>query len=369
MPTPNEPDFVAIITGGTVFDNWSSYDIDSDLLTPADRWSVTLGMDAGSRVPPEITAGGDCVVRMTKEAVMRGVIDEVSHDVGRPAPSLSMSGRDGAAVLVDCSAPIFTAKEMTLDDVVKQIVRPLGIVFVDILADATQRREKVAIDPGITAWDALQQAAEANGLWPWFTPEGRLVIGGPDYSVDPVDTLVMRVDGQGNNLISLSHQVSMPGRYSEITVLGQGHGTATQLGKHNIKAAAKDSGITRYRPRIVCEGDVETTDAAQARARKLVADGRLNGLTLSAVVAGHRTASGALWTPGQRVRVQSEPHGIDDVFFLMARKFTGGRGRQTLTTLTLKEDGVWVLDARKKHRRKKKVGSKAKLTPVVWDVK
>lgn len=368
MPTQNEDDRVAVLVGGQVYDKWSAYDIDSDLMTPADRWHVSLGLDAGSRIPPAIQPAAECVVRIGRDDVMLGLIDDIEHEVSRPSPSLTMMGRDAAAVLVDCSAPIFTAKELTLDQVVAQIVRPLGITRIEIRAEEPQRREKVSIDPGISAWDALEQAAEANGLWPWFEPDGRLVVGGPDYSTEPVDDLIMRVDGQGNNLLSLSRRVSMPGRYSEITVLGQAHGTAASLGKHNIKAAAKDSGIARYRPRVVCEGDVETVDAARSRARKLVADGRLHGLTLTALVRGHRTAAGALWTPGQRVRVQSEPHDIDDVYFLMARKFTGGRGRRTITALTLKEDGVWVLDAQKKKRRKKKTG-KDKLTPVVWDVK
>jgi prophage tail gpP-like protein len=368
MPTPSDQDRVAIMVAGQVYENWSTYDLDSDLLTPADRWHVTLGLDAGSRIPPAIVPAAECVVRVGKDDVMRGLIDEISHEVSRPRPSLSMTGRDGMAVLVDCSAPIFTAKELTLDQVVAQIVRPLGITRIEIRADDAQRHEKVSIDPGITAWDALQQAAEANGLWAWCEPDGTLVVGGPDYSTDPVDELVMQIDGQGNNLLALTREVSMPGRYSEITVLGQSHGTTRARGKHDIRAAAQDTGIERHRPRIVCEYDIETIDHARSRARKLVADGRLQGLTLTATMQGHRTASGKLWTPGQRVRVRSEPHDIDDIFFLLARKFTGGRGRPTITSLILKEDGVWVLDARKKRQRKKKVGKK-KLTPVVLDLK
>ena len=52
-----------------------------------------------------------------------------------------------------------------------------------------------------------------------------------------------------------------------------------------------------------------------------------------------------MWQPGQRINVLSEPDGIDAVYFLMARTFTGGRGQPTETVLTLKEDGAWVLDA------------------------
>jgi len=98
------------------------------------------------------------------------------------------------------------------------------------------------------------------------------------------------------------------------------------------------------------------------RARKLIADARLNGFTLQARVKGHHIkapgmpGNGKLWTPGQRVNVMSEPHGINGTFFLLARRFSGNRRQGAVTELTFKEDGVWVLDAhphKRKHRRGK----------------
>ena len=99
------------------------------------------------------------------------------------------------------------------------------------------------------------------------------------------------------------------------------------------------------------DSEADSYAVCRDRARKLLADSRLNSLTLSALVKGHRIAApgqpsdGLLWQPGQRVQVISEPHEIDAVYFLMARKFAGGRSDGTRTALTLKEDGVWVLDA------------------------
>ncbi|WP_423191781.1 hypothetical protein [Burkholderia multivorans] len=92
------------------------------------------------------------------------------------------------------------------------------------------------------------------------------------------------------------------------------------------------------------------------RARKIISDSRLHAHTLRAEVKGHRTEAGALWKPGQRIHIVWEEYGIDAVYFLMGRRFEGGRGDGARTTLTLKEDGVWVLDAhphtKRKHRHK-----------------
>ncbi|MCG9093986.1 DNA circularization N-terminal domain-containing protein [Laribacter hongkongensis] len=106
--------------------------------------------------------------------------------------------------------------------------------------------------------------------------------------------------------------------------------------------------------------DADNAGIARARARKLLSDARLKGLTLDAEVTGHRTSDGVLWQPGQRIHVISEPHGLDGVYFLMARRFRGGRGVGTTTALTLKEDGVWTLDAHPGKRGRKRLRLKTK---------
>ncbi|NOT17313.1 MAG: phage tail protein [Sulfuriferula sp.] len=359
MPTPAEN--VSLLIGGKAHDKWESYDIDSDLQTPADAWQVSFGLPVGA-LPDAVVEGAAVEVRVGSDTVMVGRIDEITEEISHGSHTLGLSGRDGAAILLDCSAPIFTAQQVSLADIVAKIVRPLGITKIKIDADSTLIRNKVNVEPGDTAWDALTHAAEANGLWPWFAPDGTLVVGGPDYTNAPVATLIMRRSGKGNNVKSLARQRSVQDRYSVVTVLGQAHGTSTETGKNNLRGSYTDTGMTWNRPKIVTDSEADSVAVCQDRARKLISDGRLKGYTLTAKVKGHRIVApghpgdGLLWTPGQRIYVVSEPHGIDAIFFLMARKFTGSRQGGTETTLTLKEDKVWVLDAhphKGKHRRGK----------------
>lgn len=356
MPTPDNT--VSLLVGGKVHSQWSHYEIDSDLLIPADAWQVGLGLPKGT-FPPQVTEGAAVQVRIGRDTVLSGRIDDIDETVDKTSHTLMINGRDGAAVLTDCSAPVFTAKQVTLAEVVANVVKPLGISKIRIDAARSRTAEKISVEPGDTAWDTLVNAAEANGLWPWFEPDGTLVIGGPDYSKPPVATLILRRDGKGNNVESLRRTRSMAERYSDITVLGQAHGTALENGKHALKSTARDTGVATYRPRIVVDHDAENLETTRARARKLLSDSRLKGFTLVARVKGHRSSDGVLWQPGQRIHVVSEPHEIDAVFFLMARKFQGGRGQATITLLTLKEDGVWVLDAHP-HQRAKRRGKARK---------
>ncbi|HDL8234143.1 TPA: phage tail protein [Yersinia enterocolitica] len=376
-------DKVSVIVGGKVFSDWSGYGIDSDFLIPADAWSMRLGLPSGI-FPKEVVRGAPVQVRVGPDVVMNGRIDRVSRSVSRDQVSLSVTGRDGAAILVDCSAPVFTSRQVSLEEVIAQVVRPLGIKNIELHAESSIRNDKVTIEPGERAWETLLRACAGRGLWPWFNPDGTLVIGGPDYTAEPVAALIMRRNGEGNNLLSLSDESSIERSYSRLTVLAQSHAHSTnkkkdlgivdvdddsvsvsdeemdtglaETGQHGLQFAVEDPTVNYYRPLVMVMHDADDQEQVRYRARKLMADARLEGYSLIARVQGHRTSNGTLWQPGQRIHVISEPHGIDAVYFLMGREFTGGRPGGKVTTLRLKEDGVWIPDAwpKKKKGRKKR---------------
>ena len=358
MPTPDNT--VTLLINGKTHGQWTNYDIVSDLLTPADDFSVTLGRPVDAK-PDAVRAGDKVEVRVGGDTVLSGRIDRVQTVTEKGGKTLTIQGRDDAGVLLDCSAPLFNAQDMDLNQIIEKIVKPLGLAKIRIDAAKTDKTHKVQIEPGSRAWDALLEYAEANGLWPWLEPDGTLVVGGPDYTAAPVAELVLRTNGQNNNIKRLEVNRDMAARYSEVTVLAQSHS-----GKNNIKATAKDESVKLHRPLIVTEPDIDSQAQAQRKAKKRLADSRLEGLTITATVQGHRTDDGTLWQPGQRINVLSEPDGINAVYFLMARTFTGGRGQPTETVLTLKEDGAWDADPPKKKKKQgagKKDGRKSAHRP------
>ncbi|PKN07492.1 MAG: phage tail protein [Deltaproteobacteria bacterium HGW-Deltaproteobacteria-8] len=378
MPAEAAPDTVGLVVGlvidGHEHRDWERCEVDSDLLTPADGWRMSIGLPENqgrAAVPAYVRRWAPATLTLGGQVIMRGRIDSVESDVGKAEHTLSITGRDLAAVLVDCSAPVFTARQCSLDEIVAKMVRPLGVTNIRVDAGPSNRlglHDKISVDPGMTAWDALQRVCEQNGCWPYFAPDGTLVIGGPDYSdaTNPaVGQLIMRWDGKGNNVLRLSEKKDIQEYYSQVTVLGQAHGSEHTAGEHNIRATAKDSAADFHRPKIVVEADCENVGHAQRRARKIVADGKLAAYEIHARVRGYRVLGAAgiggapLWTPGQRVRVLSEPHGINDMFYLMRRTFLCGRGEGQVTELTLKPDGLWQPDVghHKRHKYKAKAGA------------
>lgn len=391
-------DKVSLIIDGKIHSSWSRYQIDSDFLVPADAWSVTMGLPDGV-FPASIARGVPVLVRVGDDVVMSGRVDTIQRRVSRQQVSLGISGRDGSAVLVDCASPVFTSRQLSLEEVIAQVVRPLGVRNIRLQAESSMQSDKVSVEPGERAWDTLERAAAARGLWPWFEPDGTLVIGGPDYTADPVATLVLNRDGRGNNILDLSDRSSVNGSFSELTVLAQGHAQGSksssgteiidvysddgdddsdndllttvgspESGFHGLRSVVRDPSVSFYRPQIMVVGDADNQAQVDYRAKKAMADSRLSGYELTAVVKGHRMESGKLWAPGQRIRVRSEPHGIDDIFFLMGREFSGGRPDNTITTLRLKEDGIWIPDAYPKKRKLRKSRAKVNKKLEIIDV-
>ncbi|WNJ87121.1 phage baseplate assembly protein [Pseudomonas canadensis] len=361
MLTLNDPvPSIRLAIGGLAHDTWDGWSIESDLLTPADAFELELHTKNAIRLPDVIKEGAPCSLTLDGDRVLTGQIDEFEHDISRRGISMRINGRDLAAPLVDCSSPFVSMREASLAQILDLVVKPLGAYKVEIRADQAKTRRRVQIEPGQTAWEALLQVAEANGLWPWVEPDGRLIIGGPDYTTQPVGVLVMREDGVGNNVERLSVRRSIANRYSQITVLGQ-HGQYANDGldtkRSHLRSQIQDETLARrgiFRPKVIVDSSSENQDMATTRARKLLADSRLEGFEIRAVVKGHRADNGQVWTPGQRVIVRSEPHGLNDTYFLMSRTLRLARGEGAITELRLREDKMWVLDGNKLKKHKGK---------------
>lgn len=340
---------------------WKSYEIDSDFLIPADAFRFEVGVSSDDTVLPDFS-GQEVKVSINGELVLTGIVDTTQHGISKNSRTFDLNGRDRASILVDCSAPITNVKGLTVLEAISQIVSPLGIEQVVLQAESNPRLDKVDIDVGETAWAAAIRCANSAGLHLWFDPNGVLVVGGADYSTPPVATLCCMKNGEKNNFeqAQLTYDVSQ--QFSEITFLAQRHGRTNDKNKNDLKWVYKNTAMTIYKPKTVVVPDVENLDALQKLAKKYIADSILEGFTLTITVPDHKTQSGQLWQPGQRIHVICEEYDIDAIFFLMGRRFTLSRSGGTQTELRLKQDGIWTPDAyvAKSEKARKRKGKKGK---------
>lgn len=364
-PFENE---IVVEIDGKQHDNWKSYDIDSDFLIAADAFRFIIGTPSADTVIPDFT-GKEAKVFINEQLIMTGIVDTTQHSINKSSRTFNLNGRDKASILVDCSAPITNVKGLTLLDAVKKIVEPLGIKKVELKAEDNPTLDKVDIDIGETAWNAVKRCANSAGLHAWFDPKGVLIVGGADYSTPPVATLCCMKDGERNNFSSASLVFDVSQRFSEITFLAQRHGRSGDDNKNDLKWVYKDESMQTYKPKTVVVPDVEDLTALKKWAKKYIADSILEGFTLTITIPDHKTEDGTLWQPGQRVHIICEEYDIDAIFFLMGRRFMLSRANGTQTELRFKQDGIWTPDAykAKADKARKRKGKKNRGELIVLD--
>ncbi|HDR1252688.1 TPA: phage tail protein [Pasteurella multocida] len=364
-PFENE---IVVEIDGKQHKSWKSYDIDSDFLIAADAFRFDIGTPSTDTVIPNFT-GKEVKVMINEQLVMTGIIDTTQHSINKTNRTFHLTGRDKAAILVDCSAPITNVKGLTVLDAVKKIVAPLGIKNVELKAENNPTLDKVDIDIGETAWNAVKRCVNSAGLHAWFDPKGVLIVGGADYSTPPVATLCCMKNGERNNFSNANLVFDVSQRFSEITFLAQRHGRSSDDNKNDLKWVYKDDSMQTYKPKTVVVPDVEDLTALKKWAKKYISDSILEGFTLTITISDHKTQDGTLWQPGQRVHIICEEYDIDAIFFLMGRRFILSRANGTQTELRFKQDGIWTPDAYKSKadKARKRKGKKNQGDLIVLD--
>lgn len=154
-------DYVALRVGGESLDVWTHYQVDSDLLTPADAFELTVEVGARSdqvtqdrfrqyreQLSPgstvELYVGDDITgERRDRYLQLTGRIDEtVVESTREKGTVIKVRGRDRAAHLVDSSVPV-------------GLVREAGTAFVDLVAAAVEPWDIEVITDASASRDVL----------------------------------------------------------------------------------------------------------------------------------------------------------------------------------------------------------------------
>jgi len=370
-------DAVQIVIGGTSYQNWLEVDLDSDLLTPADAWSLT-GTIPTSDVRDEFREGAKCDIYIGRDRQMSGVIDEVIYQADRGQARMRLAGRDKGAYLVDNEADPIKAANLTLKQLIDKLLdSSFGIRNVllsnennvDLLLGKEEKkslrrtspkgvklkpRVSTKIDPGQTIASILDQHTRRLGIAWWMTAEGDLFIGEPNY--DQEIAYHFRCEGVGkrkavnNNIEQWSVRRSISGRYSEVQVNGMGLPASSDWAQASksapkFKGTASDDDLVNrsiVRRLVLRDTDIVNADEATQRAKMEQGLRQLDALTINLTVPDFRDRENArLFTVDTLASVKIEEAGIDGTYYVTQRRFREDRGKRR-TELTLKKKGVWL---------------------------
>lgn len=145
-------DEVTIDFGSQTVMGWTSYELASDFLTPADSWTVTLPLSGSAQARRDLRqlirtdSGLRCFVYIQRSdstdraQQLSGIVDNVSTEGSIEGATLRVRGRDNGGLLASASADpgVVIDEETGLLDAIRTMVEPFGIeVTADGLASRT----------------------------------------------------------------------------------------------------------------------------------------------------------------------------------------------------------------------------------------
>ena len=104
-----DTDAITLAIAGHEHRDWERYSIDSDFFTPADAWSLSLGIPA-TAIPDYVKPWAEVQVRLGTDVILTGRVDAVRRRLAKGEHRLELHGRDRAGVLLDCSAPVLARR-------------------------------------------------------------------------------------------------------------------------------------------------------------------------------------------------------------------------------------------------------------------
>lgn len=331
-------DTIALRVNGRAYSGWKSARITRGIETVAgsfelsvsDRWN-------GNETPWPIVEEDECIVTVNGVDLITGWVDSRTLDYDAKQHSLSVSGRDKAGELVDCSAVFKTWEyaQVALLSLAKKICAPFNI---PVALDPSIKKlpapyTKFTIDPGETAFGVLDRACQICGVLPVSDGQGGLLL--TRAGTARADTQLI----EGQNILHASAHYEATGRFGTYIVTAQKPGVDEDFGAGaaSVKATSHDFEVVRTeRILMIHQGEAMTLSLAKSRAQWEATIRKAKAVTFTVRVQGWTQASGVLWRPNELTRLTSPKIGVDGDLLITQVKMSLDASGGTLTELTLK---------------------------------
>lgn len=300
-------------------------------LEVSERW-------AGQDLARPIGEEDSCELKLGNTTVITGYVDRRNISFGASEHSFRVSGRDKAGDLVDCSAYLdkWEYRNIAVDTFIEKVCLPFDIPVT--LSEALGASEappiqKLSIDPGDSAFEAIERACRASGMLVFSDGMGGIVLA--RAGTGRCKTALI----QGENILAASAEYDATSRFRDYAVLGQQNGNDNQSGPATafIKGTASDPNVKRASRTLLVRAEKPVT-FAQAKKRAeweaTVRAGR--SATVAITVQGWTQSNGDIWPVNTLVTVRSPALGVDGDMLISQATYVTDEGG-TLTHLTLRD--------------------------------
>jgi prophage tail gpP-like protein len=320
---------VALLVGGFRYEGWKSVRITRSIESIAGSFALDVSDRWDGRFDPwPILEEDPCRVEIDGTVVIDGYVDKRSISAAATSRTLSYTGRDRAAALVDCSAILdrWTLRDVDVAEFVTNVAAPFGVRVSVQSGLKLSRVPKVSFSPGDAAFDVIKQVAESDGVL--IVSDGA---GGIKITRSGTARATPLVEAE--NIVSASVEYDAAGRFHHYVIATQPGSTDEASGDAvRIAAGAVDEGVRRTN-RVALIQPERGYSMADARKRAdweaRIRAARATAVTI--VVLGWKQPSGALWPINALTRVRA-PRLIDidgDMLISQVEHSIGEQGKVT----------------------------------------
>lgn len=311
---------VNLIINDTIYTGWLSVSVNISIenlsgtfqLTLTDRW-------AGLDNPVVIKGTDSCVLTINNQVVITGYIDRIYRAIDGKSHTITISGRDKSADLIDCSIVNGTGqyKMLSLVQIANRICEPFGINVTSNVATGAIFKT-FNVEQGSSAYEALQKLCQARACLAVSNGLGDIVI----TQAGTNDTATPLVEGI--NILQASAENDYSYRFSQYIVKGQSQGNI-DLDVDSItgsQAVVNDDEILRYRPLvIVADGQADSKNCeTRALWEKFTRKGRSRRFQVK--TAGWiQPISGQIWALNQLITLQAPSLSVFDKLLVVGITF------------------------------------------------
>jgi len=321
---------IVLKAGGNIYQGWTKISVTRSLDAMSGAFDLELtwkwqGNEQQYKafVAP-IKQGQACTVDIGGERVITGYIDDWVPSYDATTVTISVSGRDKTADLVDCSIdyPSGQFNNQTLTQIAEVVCKPFGIKVI-VNTDAGEPFQRIQIEQGETPHELLSRLAKQRGVLLTSDTFGNLVVTRASKEKAGVSLIL------GENVLAARGRFSWRQRYSNFTIkavgaaFGEEWKEADLTAVGGIKVDVKDNEIGRYRPLIIVNEEITTAEGAAKRGQweRQRSIGKSN--TAEYTVTGWRIPqTGKLWNINTVVPVIDEIFGLDEEMLILSVMFS-----------------------------------------------
>lgn len=353
-------DVVELRTAGKIFAGWTTININRSIE------SLSGYFDLGVNVQPDtdlssLSPGQPFTLTINGQTVITGYLDGRRRNMTADSMSISITGRDKTADLIDCAA-VYKGrqwKNRTLEQIARDLCAPYKVAVRWELTDSESAAPfpSFTLDYSETVYESLGRASRARGVLMTSNAAGDLVFTRADDS--QTDRLTL-----GENLLELEYDEDDRDRFSDYMVVGHGRASGKAGNDQNARSIAsqkgevKDTDITRYRPTIILADSKIDAKGAGGRAMREMRRRLAKSRTFEAKIDGWLRRDGSLWMPNLLVDIDASGFSINTGPLLVSKVVLALDDRSgVITTLTLTPRDGWLVPVEPDSKLKKKKDS------------